>query len=136
MDTFAVKRTRFIGMFSSGMAVDESAERLYVGKPLRSRVDVYDLDTLKKIAQLPAGFGVRDVFHDADRNLLYTTNYFAGTCDVIDVQSKKRLARLYVGPLVRNLDVDVEKGQIYCGSACGIFEIHINELLGNVRPEG
>jgi len=84
-------RNNFIG---SGVALDSGRGLAYVARPLISRVDILDSDTLRTVGGMPIEPDPRTICLDAGRNRLYVSYLFSRKIDVFDTCEKKKTAEL------------------------------------------
>lgn len=106
-----------VGWSSFGAAVWR--DRLYVARPLASKVVEIDLASLRVLREIPVGYGVRDLEIDERRGIFYAGNYFDGTVDAVEIASGRRLKRAVVGQLVRGLMLDSARDRLWIATGCG-----------------
>lgn len=126
-DTMTVEKTVPIGWSSFGILIHR--DKIYVARPLANEVVEMDGETLQILRRLDAGYGVRDIEVDGQRDILFAGNYFDGTVDAFDLVSGKRIRRAYVGKLMRGLIIDTVRDRLYLGTGCGIKFIFLFEWL-------
>jgi len=114
---------RYIGLAAFNNKVEPETGLVYVTRPLRGAVAVFDAETLDFVMFLPAGYGVRDVVIDRKRNRIVCGNYFDGTVDVADLETGEITARHEVGSLVRGVAVDDTTGDIFVAWTCGVSRL-------------
>jgi len=112
-----------VGFSSWGMAVDEDRGLIYLGRTLKSKVEVRDAYTLALRRTISVESGPRDLALSADGSTLYVACYFAGSVLTIDASTGKIKSRHIVGPLARGIHHSKSSGHTYSCSACGVFDI-------------
>lgn len=117
-----------IGWSSFGVAFGPDGN-LYVSQPLLRRVLVVDVNELRIIRTIKAGYGPRDLAFDSTRDLLFIANYFDGTVDMVRMRDGSRLRRIFVGSLARGLWFDSERDRLLAAAGCGIREVRLSLLF-------
>ncbi len=113
-----------VGPVSSGIAVDALRGRVYLGRPLLSRIDVLDSTTFERVASLPAPFGVRGLALDPSSETLLAGSFFTAEAYVIDLRTTA-FVRVATGGPVRGVAVDPTRARGYFASPCGLLEVSL-----------
>ncbi len=116
-----------VGRVVSGLALDETQNRLYLARPLLSRIDVRDATTFAPQAQLPAPFGVREIAIDPVHAWVVAGSFHEA--DVMVMRTDSGASRtLAAGGPVRGVALDPTRARGYFTSPCGLVEIDLARL--------
>lgn len=107
------------GIHQEGVAVSERFAELYVIKPLRGDIYVYDARTYVFKCRINTMFGARDIAVDDRNGVLVTDSMCNGFVDVIDTATRERLSRIFTGYYLRSIALDTEKRRAYITSYIG-----------------
>ncbi len=113
-----------VGRVVSGLALDEARNRLYLGRPLLSRIDVRDASTFALEAQLAAPFGVREIAVDPAHGWLVAGSFHEADVMVVRTDSGASGIVAAGGP-VRGVAIDPTRARGYFASPCGLVEIDL-----------
>ncbi len=116
------------GMPGAMMGVDESRGLLYVARPILSRVDILDGNTLKTVGTLPAGPDVRHLCLDTNRSRVYTSNFFRRTIDVIDIKSEKIIKTFKLSSAPRGMHLYSDDGVLLVSTSQSVEIINVRKL--------
>jgi len=100
---------------SSALAVDEAAERLYVGKGTSEEpgITIVDGHTMKPIAEIPTLTSVYGLAIDPTLNQLYAAQTYENRVLVIDVERETIVARIATAIELMDLEVDPQAQRLY-----------------------
>jgi DNA-binding beta-propeller fold protein YncE len=100
---------------SSVLAVDEAAERLYLGKGTSEEpgVTIVDGRTMKPIAELPTSTSVYGLAVDPTLNQLYAAQTYENQVLVFDVERETAVARIATAIELMDLEVDPQAQRLY-----------------------
>ena len=114
-----------------GLAVDASAQHVYVANPLGGSLDEVDLVTFERGKRHHVGSFPRDLVYDAGRGRVWVGAYADG--ELVAFRSRDsgltEVARLKVGRLLRGIGLEPASGRVYAASACGIVEFDPAEIV-------
>ncbi len=124
-DELTVVRRRETFHPTVGLAVDVTAQRIYVTNVLRGTVDVLDRDTLEPLAVLASPGFPRDVAWDESRGRLHVGGYADGVVRTYErtPDGLQLIEEVRTGSLLRGLGLDARTGTVYAASGCGVFAI-------------
>ncbi|TEU13337.1 MAG: hypothetical protein E3J21_18765 [Anaerolineales bacterium] len=97
------------------LAVDEAAERLYLGKGTSEEpgVTIVDGRTMKPIAELPTSTSVYGLAVDPTLNQLYAAQTYENQVLVFDVERETAVARIATAIELMDLEVDPQAQRLY-----------------------
>ncbi|MFB0536347.1 MAG: hypothetical protein ACETWR_15335, partial [Anaerolineae bacterium] len=100
---------------SSILAVDEAAERLYVGKGASEEpgITIVDGRTMKPVAELPTLTNVYGLAIDSTLNQLYAAQTYENRVLVLDVERETTVARIATAIELADLEVDPQAQRLY-----------------------
>ena len=128
LDALALARTAPVGVSVSDIAVDAGRNALYLARPLLSRIDVLDRQTLRRTGGLPTIAGVRKLLWIPDRDLLVAGSFFTGELEAIDMADPARRTRIKAFPRIRGLYYDAPSGRVWIASLRGVFTVPVDRL--------
>ncbi len=129
MKTMKTTRERLpANFFSLGAGVDGDRDRVYVTGFITGAVHALDQNTLRRVATFHTKPGVRSVAPDDKRDLVYVCNMIDPHTIVYDV-SGKQIAKVFTGGSCRVIHVSASTGRVFVGSAYGLIELRIDDLL-------
>jgi hypothetical protein len=129
MKTMKTTRERLpANFFSLGAGVDGDRDRVYVTGFITGAVHALDQNTLRRVATFYTKPGVRSVAPDDKRDLVYVCNMIDPHTLVYD-GSGRQIAKVFTGSSCRVIHVSASTGRVFVGSAYGLIELRIDDLL-------
>lgn len=125
--TLELKRTLEVPQLASRMAIDPATDRLYVSFPAEGVIRVIDLKKFQVIETIFSFYGVRTIFVDAKRRLLF----FSGFPPFMEVRSAddfSLISRLSTPSWIRAMASDPKKPIAYLATFEGLFEMDLNRV--------
>lgn len=100
---------------SSVLAVNEAAERLYVGKGLSEEpgVTIVDGRTMKPIAEIPASASLYGLAVDPTLNQLYVAETYENRVLVFDTKGESIVTRIATAVELADLEIDPQGRRLY-----------------------
>jgi len=100
---------------SSVLAVDEAAERLYVGKGYSEEpgITIVDGHTMKPVAEIPTLTNVYGLAVDPALKQLYAAQTYENRVLVLDIERKTTVARIATAIELMDLEVDPRAQRLY-----------------------
>jgi len=100
---------------SSVLAVDEAAERLYVGKGTSEEpgITIVDGRTMKPVAEIPTLTSVYGLAVDPPLNQLYAAQTYENRVLVLDVKRETAVARIATAVELMDLEVEPQTQRLY-----------------------
>ncbi len=86
-----------VGSYPAGLAVDEQARRLYCGDTMGSTMSVVDVDSLERVAVVPAELGAGAIAVDSVMKRAYCVNFVTGTVTVVETEGLTVMSTVRVG---------------------------------------
>ena len=107
------------GMHLWGMAVDESAGKLYVTRAGKAELAIVDGEASGSVTNIATGATPCAVAVNPSTNLLYVVNHEDNTVTVIDGSQSKVLATVKVGEKPQGIAIDAKANRIYVANVHG-----------------
>ena len=126
-NTLELKRTVKVPQLASRMAIDPVTDRLYVSFPAEGVIRVIDLNNFEVVDTVFSFYGVRTIFVDAERRLLF----FSGLPPFMEVRSAddfSLISRLSTPSWIRAMATDPKKPIAYLATFEGLFEMDLNRV--------
>ncbi|MDP6942587.1 MAG: hypothetical protein QF464_00430, partial [Myxococcota bacterium] len=115
-----------------GQLVGHSAtSELFMTDMLFNRVDVLDMGRLERTRSLDLDYTPRAIEIDASRDLLMVGSWTDGAVWFYRLSTLEPLnLSVSVGPNLRDFEIDPTRGLLFTGSACGVYQVHLDAILG------
>jgi len=112
-----------IGYATLGMAYDPYRRKIFLSKPIASKILVVDTSKMKTSGIIRARPGVRDLDTDQALRTLYAGNYIAGTVESFSLNPPYgRKCEQTCAKQIRGIFRDKNRRITFAATACGIFE--------------
>ncbi len=118
--------------YGGGLIVGHSpTSELFMTDMVYNRIDVVDMDRLETVRGLDLDYTPRAIAVDPSRDLLMVGSWFDGGVHFYRLSTLGRLDLFVrVGPNLRDFAVDTEGGLLFAASACGVYQVDLDALLG------
>jgi hypothetical protein len=94
-------------------------------------ITVYDSRTLSPLRRKWLSPGIRFIYFDIRRDLIYVANYLSGKIYILDGSSLKTRKLFFTGRRIRNLAMSANGEELIVVSSAGLFKIKIDRVLSN-----
>ncbi len=117
-----------IPSFAVGIALNTRDAYVFAALPMKGLIGVYDAKTLAPVKFLKAGFGVRELAFDNQKQVLYAGNYITGKIKVFDVKRGKMLKEFFAGMRIRRMAYLEPLKKLFVANANGFLEMDPDKL--------
>lgn len=121
-------RGLLVGLWSLGMLLLPSDEKLLVVRPLAASIDIIDTTSFSRVSRIPAPPMARNIAYSPELGLLFVPEYFYGRVHLLDVDSGAEVGEFQIGPYVREIVWNSELGALFVADARRLYRFTIKDL--------
>jgi hypothetical protein len=128
--SFAEPRSKWLGPFALGMAVNDETGSLFVTRPTLWAVDVLDVETLERRFRMPAPPWTRVVVAAPERDAIVTANFYTGQIAALRA-SDGGLIATWRGPIkeARSMLWDAPRQQLFVTGRTEIVQCELGDAF-------